>query len=65
MAVATRTSYQTARAGWRPRKTSDARLARDIAESIRAHAKAGVVRLAKEYTERIEIIHRVEALLGR
>ena len=65
MAIAARTSFQTSRRGWRPRQTSDARLATDIAASIRAHAEAGVVRTALDYTSRVEIIERVEALLGR
>lgn len=65
MAVAARTNFQTSRRGWRPRRTSDARLATDIAASIRVHAEAGVIRTAWDYTSRLDIIGRVEALLGR
>jgi len=65
MAVAARTNSQTSRKGWRPRKTSDARLAIDIADSIRTHAVAGVNKSAWDYTSRLELIERVEALLGR
>jgi hypothetical protein len=58
-------------AGWKKakrtgsRKVSDAKLARDIAASIRAHAEAGVSRSAADYTSRIELIGMVEALLSR
>lgn len=61
----------TAAAGWmksgrtrRPRKTSDAALAKDIAASIRAHAEAGVIKSATDYTSRVEVIERVESLLS-
>ena len=49
----------------RTRKTSDARLAQDIAASILAHAEAGVSRSASDYTARSELIGMVEAILGR
>lgn len=65
MAVATRTNAQTSRQGWRPRRTSDTRLARDIADSIRAHAEFGVVKSAWDYTSRMEVLERVETILGR
>jgi hypothetical protein len=48
-----------------PRKTSDARLAKDIVASILAHAEAGVIRTAEDYSSRLEIIEAVEAILGR
>jgi hypothetical protein len=60
-----RASHQTARKGWKPRKTSDARLAKDIAKSIKAHNDAGVIRSASDYTQRSEIIHMVESILTR
>jgi hypothetical protein len=60
-----RASHQTARRGWQPKRTSDARLAADIAESIKAHAEAGVVRTAADYSSRVEIIEAVEDLLSR
>jgi hypothetical protein len=49
----------------RARKTSDARLAADIAASILAHQEAGVSRSVTDYTSRIELIGMVEAILGR
>jgi hypothetical protein len=49
----------------RTRKTSDARLAQDIAASIRAHAEAGTVKTAFDYTGRGEVIQLVEELLNR
>jgi hypothetical protein len=59
-------------AGWqksgktrRPRQTSDARLAKDIVSSIKAHQEVGVSRSAQDYSSRIEIIEAVEELLGR
>ena len=64
MAVAERSNFQTSRRGWRPRRTSDAKLARDIANSIKSHAAAGVVKSAWDYTSRLELIERVEVLLG-
>jgi hypothetical protein len=60
-----RTSHQTARQGWKPRKTSDARLVKNIVASIRAHAEAGVNRTAADYSSRVEIIEAVEELLSR
>jgi hypothetical protein len=65
MAVATRTNAQTSRQGWRPSQSSDARLASDIVASIRAHAEFGMVRSAWDYCDRLEIMERVETLLGR
>ncbi|PON16418.1 hypothetical protein C2W62_18555 [Candidatus Entotheonella serta] len=39
--VNNRSSHQTARPGWRPRKCSPRQLAQDIAASIRKHRAAG------------------------
>jgi hypothetical protein len=58
-----RTNFQTSRRGWRPRRTSERRLAQDIAESIRAHGEHGVVKSAWDYTSRIEVIEAVERIL--
>jgi hypothetical protein len=46
------------------RKPSDAKLAKDIVASIRAHADAGVIRTAADYSSRLEVIEAVEAILG-
>lgn len=59
-----RSSHQTARKGWKPRQTSDAQLAQDIAESIRAHAQMGQVREIQSYTNREGVIRLVQAILG-
>jgi hypothetical protein len=64
MSVAERTSFQTARAGWRPRKTSTKRLVEDIVTSIKLHAEVGIIRTAQHYTNDAVIIERVEALLA-
>jgi hypothetical protein len=48
----------------RTRKTSDARLAQDIAASILAHQEMGVLRSVEDYTARAELIGMVEAILG-
>lgn len=61
----TRQNAQTSRKGWRPRKTSDARLANDIAASIMSHAENGTVKTPHDYTKRTEIIEMVESLLGK
>lgn len=45
------------------RKPSDAKLARNIAHSIREHADAGIVRHVGEYTNRAEMIEAVNAIL--
>jgi hypothetical protein len=60
-----RASHQTARQGWKPRKTSDTRLVKDIVASIKAHAETGIVRTAADYSSRVEIIEAVEELLSR
>jgi hypothetical protein len=61
-----------ATAGWQktnrrpaPRKVSDRKLAKDIAASIKAHAEAGVIRTAADYSSRLEIVEAVETILGR
>ncbi len=58
-----RSSYQTARAGWRPEKTSDRKLAKDIVASIEAHAEVGTVKTAADYTNRSEVITLVESIM--
>lgn len=59
----TRQNAQTSRRGWRPKKTSDHRLAVDIAESIRQHAENGVAKSISDYTSREKIVCMVTALL--
>lgn len=59
----TRQNAQTSRKGWRPKKTSDHRLAIDIADSIRRHAENGVVKSISDYTSRDRIFYMVTALL--
>jgi hypothetical protein len=60
-----------ATAGWKKakrsgsRKVSDAKLARDIVASIKAHAEAGTVKVAADYTSRVELIGMIEELLSR
>ena len=49
----------------RPRQTSDARLAKDIVASIRAHEEVGVTRSVMDYTGRVELIEMVEELLSK
>lgn len=64
MAVADRVSFQTARAGWRPRQTSTKRLVEDIVASIRLHHEVGIIREPRHYTSDAAIIQRVEKLLA-
>jgi hypothetical protein len=59
-----RQNAQTSRRGWKPRKTSDKKLANDIAASIREHRAQGVIRNPDHYTERSEIIALVNQLLS-
>ncbi len=61
--VKTRTNAQTSRAGWRPRKTSHAKLVRDIVASIQAKRAAGKTADAADYTSCLPTIAAVEALL--
>lgn len=55
-----RRSAQTSRAGWKPRQTSKPRLARDIAESIRAHEGREIT----HYTLDPELVIMVQKALG-
>jgi hypothetical protein len=59
-----RTNAQTSRRGWRPRRTSDSRLAADIAASIKAHGVNGVIKVPTDYSSRLEIIEAIERLLN-
>lgn len=60
-----RVSHQTARVGWKPKRTSDAKLARDIAHSIMAHAEVGTIRTAIHYTGREEVIEMINMILAK
>lgn len=55
-----RRNAQTSRTGWRPRQTSKAKLARDIAESMRAHEGRDI----SYYTLDPELISMVKKALG-
>lgn len=55
-----RRNAQTSRAGWRPRKTSKARLANDIAESIRTNEGREI----SHYTVDPELVGMVKRVLG-
>lgn len=55
-----RRNAQTSRAGWRPRQTSKARLAKDIADSIRAHQGREIT----HYTVDPELVSMVQKVLG-
>lgn len=55
-----RKNAQTSRAGWRPRKTSQCRLALDIAQSILDHPG----RTPEHYTNDPNLIARIVAALG-
>lgn len=56
-----RQNAQTSRAGWRPRKTSQCRLARDIAQSILDHPG----RTPEHYTNDPDLIAQIVDALGR
>ena len=62
--VSSRTSAQTSRPGWRPRKSSPAQLARDIAASIRQHRAAGRPAAIANYTTNPITIALVEQELS-
>ena len=64
MMVAVTSGWQKSSSTWRPRRTSDTRLAADIAASIRAHGAHGVVKVAADYSSRVEIIEAVEKMLA-
>jgi hypothetical protein len=55
-----RRNSQTSRAGWRPRKTSQKRLAEDIALSIQAHEGREIA----HYTLDLELTSMVKTILG-
>ena len=61
--VKSRTSFQCARAGWRPRRRGRQALASDIAASIQQHCARGSVRYPQEYTQDEETLRLVEAAL--
>lgn len=55
-----RTNAQTSRKGWKPRRTSNRRLAEDIAHSIRSHAG----RTISDYTTDPELVGMVQKALA-
>ena len=55
-----RRSAQTSRAGWKPRQTSKARLAKDIAHSIKMHKNRAI----SDYTLDSELEIMVQMELG-
>ncbi len=61
--VKTRTNQQTSRPGWRPAKTSHAKLVRDIVTSIQAKRAAGRTTDATDSTSDVPTIAAIEALL--
>ena len=63
--IAVSSGWQKSSRTWRPRQTSDARLAADIAASIRAHGANGVIKVPTDYSSRLEIVEAVERILSR
>jgi hypothetical protein len=62
-AILSRTSWQCARPGWRPRQTSRRRLAQDIASSIYQARQRGEVRPISRYTHDHDLAAMMQALL--
>ena len=61
--VASRTSFQTARPGWRPRQQRPQALAQAIVASIRQHQARGIPRRPEQYTTNPVTLRLVEELL--
>jgi hypothetical protein len=61
--VSSRTSWQCARPGWQPRRTSRRRLAQDIARSIQQARQHGDLRPIGLYTHDPDLAAMVQVLL--